>query len=85
MRTRTIDLLVLVVLVLDGGKEKGRVVREYKAILFEILIPSQKNRVKHRFVEKKIAHPFRYYDIELSDGQGCFFKFSLDEGDGYRA
>ena len=80
-RARTVDLLFLVLLVLDGADEQRSGVRENHPTRLEVLIPRQKDGVQHGLVQQEIPHPLRDDDIELLDREFSLFKLPFDEGD----
>ena len=80
MRTRTIDLFFLVILVLDASEEEGSGIWENETSRFEILVPRKKHGVEHGFVKQEVSHPFGDDDVELLHGEFGFFEFSLDKG-----
>jgi hypothetical protein len=63
--TRTIDFFLLVILILDGGKVNGGVIRKDKTAWLQVLIASKQNGIEHGFIEQEIAHPFGDYDVVL--------------------
>ena len=78
----TVNLLLLVLHVLNGGKVESGFVREQESSGLEVLVPRDKNGVQHGLVKKEVAHPLRDDDIELLDRQLDFLELALDEGDG---
>jgi hypothetical protein len=81
MRTRTIDLFLLVILVFDGSEEERCGIWENEPSQFEILVSCKKHGVEHGLVEQEVSHPFGDDDVELLHGEFGFFEFSLDKGD----
>jgi len=76
-----VDLLVLVLLVLDGGDVDGSFVGEEETVWGEVLVPSEEDGVEHGLVEKEVAHPFRDDDVVLFQWQFGLFELSFYKGD----
>lgn len=76
----TSNLLVLVVTILDTSNKDGGLVREDQAILLQVLVTGVQDCVKHRLVEKKVAHPLRDDDIDLGEGNLNLLHLALDQG-----
>lgn len=64
---RTINFLLLIVLVLDRGKVHCRIIREDQAIRLKVFVAGQEDGIEHRLVEQEIAHPLADDDVELRD------------------
>ena len=77
----TINLLLLVVAVLDTGKEDGGLVGEDQAVLNQVLVSGVQDRVQHAFVEEEVAHPLGDDDINLRERQLNLLHLALDQGD----
>ena len=80
-RRLTIYLLLLIVLIFNGSKEHGSLVREDEAILLEVFITGDEDGIEHGLVEQEVAHPFRDDDVKLIEGKLDFFELALDKGD----
>lgn len=77
----TSNLLLLVVAILDTGKEDGGLVGEDETILLEVLVTGIKNSVQHALVEEEIAHPLGDDDVHLGERKLNFLHLALDQGD----
>lgn len=53
----TVDFFFLVILVFDCGKIHRSIVGENHPSGFEVLITSEKDGIKHRFIKKEVSHP----------------------------
>lgn len=87
----TVDLLLFVIVVLDGGNVDGCLVREQDTVGFlqvsqihgeegaahKVLVTGQQNSVQHGFVQQKVSHPLISSIITLS----LFLKTHLGDDD----
>ena len=80
---RTVDLLLLVLLVLDRGEVYRRRVRKQHAARGEVLVAREQHRVQHGLVQEEIAHPLADDDVELLQRQLNLLKLALDERNDY--
>lgn len=77
----TLDLLILVLAVLNTGKEDGGLVGEDETILLEIGVSGVENGVEHGLVEKEVAHPLRDDDVDLGKGKLNLLHLALEKSD----
>lgn len=74
-------LLILVLAILDAAHENRGLVGEDQAILVQVPVTRIEHGVEHALVEKEIAHPFGYYDVDLGERHIDLLHLALDEGD----
>lgn len=67
------DVVGDVVGVGQGRDVEGRLGRDHEAVGDEVAVACPEDRVEHRFVEKAVAHPFRYDDVHFGNGEGDVF------------
>lgn len=79
--TRTANLLILVVTVLDAGNEDGSLVGEDETVVNEVTVTGVEDGVQHGLVEKEVAHPLGDNDIDLGEGELDLLHLALDQGD----
>jgi len=77
-----VDLVLTVLLVLDGGEEERSLVGEEEAIRGQPAVTSNKDGVEHGLVEEEVAHPLRDDNINLFNaiGKRNLLKLALDQG-----
>lgn len=78
-----VNLIVLVLSIFNRCHEETTAIRIQDAIGFKPLIASEKNCIQHWLVEKAVAHPFRYYNVDLFDAirKWNLFDFTLNQRD----
>ena len=72
-----IDLLLFVLLVLNGADVEDGLVVKYEPVGGEPLVASEDYRVEHRFVEEEVPHPFGNDDVDGRGWEGHFFDFAV--------
>ncbi|KAI6759013.1 hypothetical protein HG531_014009 [Fusarium graminearum] len=77
----TLNLVLLVVAILNTGKEDGGLVREDQTILLEVGVTSVENGVKHGLVEKEVSHPLGDDNVDLGEGKLNLLHLALEKGD----
>ena len=77
----TSNFLLLVVTILNTGKEDGGLVGEDQAVLVQVSITGIQNGVEHALVEKEVAHPLGDDDINLGEWKLNLLHLALDQCD----
>ncbi|KAI6770566.1 hypothetical protein HG530_005195 [Fusarium avenaceum] len=77
----TLNLVLLVVAILDTGKENGGLVGEDETVLVKVGVTGVENGVEHGLVEKEVSHPFGDDNINLGEGKLDLLHLALEKGD----
>lgn len=77
----TSNLVILVLAILDGSHVHGGLVGEDLATGGEVDVTGVEDGVQHALVEKEVAHPLGYDDVNLGEGKMNLLHLALKKGD----